>query len=1521
MKARGTSPAAGRLARVGAVLVGGSLGLALGVGVLLTTPTGNEVLRVQALRAFAAALPQAHLEVEGLRTRLFDGVTLRGVTLRSAQGRQLLAAEELHLVWDLRGALRQRLVLRRVRLLAPRVDLGPGPGGRLALLEALEIAPSPEGPPSAWRGIPGEVLLRDLEIQDGSLTWPGGALGSLSLRAAGRVAGDSVEVRGLSASGALQGPLPARLSLGGGLSLRQGDLSLDDLRLDLGGSRVGLSGRVAAVQTAPDLDLELIVFRLQPVDVEDLLRGATPAQDIFGRGEARGPLRALQARLELDAAQGGRVLAGAELDLQTPDASSPGRARPAWRVDLSATPLDLQALYPHLFPRRVRGEEAQLTVHGSGLGGEEGLAAWLHLRVDGAELWDEPAPSLEATASLAPGGLWLHRAVLTHDAGRLSAAGPVSLTQARATLALDVELLRLASLSRLAGTPLAGALRWRPDLEISWAGAPTVSAEGPLHTVRLATAGVRLDDAAGPTRLRWAEGALDLDGRLDAVGLGAPGVEISRARADWGLRFTAAEGLHLEAAVRSAGLALADSAARVEEVDARVRVDLPPDGARRVEVDGQVHGLAPTGDAALLAGQGPVHLVLQGERLAGEVGLTRPDGGALLLATVEGSLGSTSAWTLRDLVFEPLPGLRWEASGPTSARLGPGGVEAIEADLVGPAGRLVLTLGDDRHLRLRAEALRLAELARLQALLPRAEGQAPPPAVEGTGRVEADATLDDGGRLLALTGEVQVQGLTVQDRLRDVDLALRADGPLRALELGLDLRGAHDQTLLLTARGSVPVDLDQGALFCGVPLSLRAVLAPTTQELLARHLPDLPAAATRLSAELRATGDACDPDLRLIGAADSPAGPEGRVLRADLDLTRQARDLALRAVLEEGFRPRLLVLGGAQTGAGEHLRRLRAGEELAGFDEPGALEGWVDQLALSVVPVDLDLQDLRAFLDLPPALSGRLAGGFQLAGSPRAPSVSGALQLIDGRLGAARVDSALLLVMPGAGGYDLSLDTSLAASRAPPDAPASQVRVQGFVPVDLQAADRAALLASPGLDLTATGSLPLAMLEGLVEPVQETAGALDLAARVTGSLAAPVVQGDLSMDGGALSWVPLGLAYEDISLRARVADQRVHLEQLTLTNRKRLGLLGASRPHRLSATGQALLSEGRLVAVEAGSVELDNLWLIATRDHEVALSGDLALHGPWPGLKLEGDLRLDGAQLFFGEEAFVGDRTLALDPALTVHRTKMDTVARTTRDEGPAVWQQVEVDVALDLQRNLRLDATVPTQDEYGEQLAQLSSVRLDADLGGQLRVLQQEGVLALQGEIEPSRGSATVFGVPFDLTGGTISFVGDGYDDPLIDLEAVRSAGSYGQVDVHVTGSVQDMQIDLSSEQYPDKKDVVTLLLFGKPASEMADSEGQAGAQLVAASLSALSGQLERAVGTSVFDELEIDPAGAIRIGWALSDRAFLRVESRSTTSEVEDNRFEVTLEYLISRRLYAELTTGDRAASSGRIYWRWRF
>jgi len=1500
------------------------LGLAaLGLGglgvlglVLLATGPGNELLRRGVVRGFGALFPDAALQVQSLHSNLVDGLALRGVVISDAQGQALITADRLAVDWDLSGLLRGRIVLEAVHLDGPDLDLGSGPDGRLRLLQAMGGPPSPPGTPAtAWQGLPVEIVVHALSIQGGDIHWDGGALRGLSLDTRGHVGGRTVELADLAGSAHLDGPIDADVGLTGALALIDGDLSLHELGLRLGHSRLSLSGLVHSIETAPDLDLSLRSPALLPEDLRLLTGAGAPAQALDLKGQVRGPASDLQAALQVQAGAGGSLALRAEADL--------AQARPAWRLVVQGAPVDVQALYPASLEQEVSARQLEVQVTGSGLSWPQELACYVQVQAQDAVLWDEAVPSLSARASLADGELLLDEARLVHAAGTVVAGGRIDLAHQGLVLDLDARLPQLAALSGLVGTPLQGSARWRPHLLLGWSGPLSVEARGPLSAHQLSVQGVVVGQADGPLTLEYGPGGLTLDGDTQLSGLRASGVDVKSGSAQWKLLQVPGGPLTVQADVQAQDLSAAPASVTVSSVAGHVEVERSARGLLRLRTDVQVEGARPLGPGSEVVASGPVHLAMVGDELHAQVALAQPGGEVLLGGQVDGSLAHNGAWTLSDLVVAPLPGLRWEGQGVQRVVLGPGGVAELDVHLVGDAGEVVAsraTAGDD--LLIQASGLDLKRLVALQQLVG-AVDPASALALSGLGRADLRLGLGPRGGLRQVQGEVAVEHLSYDEQLTDVDLRLGVEGEAAAARVSLDLSGGGlDSPLLLTARGTVPFDLAGRTLACGDGLDLRVVLPPVRQGLLADHILAVPAGDARVSADLHLYGDPCDPELHLVAAGTAAAGRDGQVVRADIILDRVGDQLSVKSFLEQGFRRRLQVTGTAHTSLGTVFADLLDGRA----PTVGSPDDLVDTMSLSVVPLDFALADLGAFVDLPPTILGRLVGGFQLTGSPSAPQVGGALQIIQGSVGGVQLDSGVLVLMPAPGGYQISLDASMRnPNRAAPElASSTPLHLGGFVPLDLQSLSRDQVLSSPGLDLTVQGQIPLALSEGLVVGVSDAHGVVDIDGHVTGSLGAPLVIATASTEGAGLTYSPLGLIYDDISLDLRLGGDTLDLVKLSVHDRKRFSLVGRQRAlrdtHTLEASGAASLDGFRPRSVQA-RVSLDDFWLIADRDHQLALAGQTTLAGDWPNLRVRGDLSLASSELHFGEDAFIGDRSLEIDPSIRIDRGEDVAAAPAAVILPPLVpWRQFDIDVGLDLLRNLRLSVEVPQQESFGQQVAALSTIGLDADLGGQIRVLQGDGNLALQGEVETLRGTATVLGVPFDVRGGTISFLGDGYDNPLVDIDAVRHTGGYGDVTVHVSGFVKALNIDPSSEDYPDKTDVVTLLLFGKPASELADSEGQAGSQAVAMALSTLTGQMEKAVGTSVFDELQIDPAGAVRVGWALSSRIFLRLEARST-SDSSANRTEVTLEYLISRRLYAQFVTGDRAASSVDLFWRWRF
>ena len=233
----------------------------------------------------------------------------------------------------------------------------------------------------------------------------------------------------------------------------------------------------------------------------------------------------------------------------------------------------------------------------------------------------------------------------------------------------------------------------------------------------------------------------------------------------------------------------------------------------------------------------------------------------------------------------------------------------------------------------------------------------------------------------------------------------------------------------------------------------------------------------------------------------------------------------------------------------------------------------------------------------------------------------------------------------------------------------------------------------------------------------------------------------------------------------------------------------------------------------------------------------------------------------------------------------------------------------------------MPLLDTYGGQISSLSTVSVIAELDGELDLTYDDSALSINGAVEMLPGSTTrLFDTTFAVSSGSaVYFVGKDYANPILQMDAVHSNARYGDVNVAISGSADEPEVDLSATNY-DETDILFLLLFGKPASEMAQGESDTGYILISTALASLSGQVTRGLGGSIVDEIDWDPESGFRVGKALSEKLFVAYD-RNTSAEDDENLNQLTLEWLITRRMYAEFMTGDRAQSSADMYWRWLF
>ena len=166
---------------------------------------------------------------------------------------------------------------------------------------------------------------------------------------------------------------------------------------------------------------------------------------------------------------------------------------------------------------------------------------------------------------------------------------------------------------------------------------------------------------------------------------------------------------------------------------------------------------------------------------------------------------------------------------------------------------------------------------------------------------------------------------------------------------------------------------------------------------------------------------------------------------------------------------------------------------------------------------------------------------------------------------------------------------------------------------------------------------------------------------------------------------------------------------------------------------------------------------------------------------------------------------------------------------------------------------------------------------------------------------------------------------NPQLNLQASKSFGEYGTVNVLVGGTVEeiDMQFEAINTPYVyDSTDIITLILLGKPSQELAQSESQTAATLIQTGLkTTMGGVVGDALGGTMVDNVDWDPTeGMFRVGKTLSDTLYLSY-MRNYWAEEGENENEITLEWLLLQKVYGELVTGDANNTHATLYYRWIF
>lgn len=568
---------------------------------------------------------------------------------------------------------------------------------------------------------------------------------------------------------------------------------------------------------------------------------------------------------------------------------------------------------------------------------------------------------------------------------------------------------------------------------------------------------------------------------------------------------------------------------------------------------------------------------------------------------------------------------------------------------------------------------------------------------------------------------------------------------------------------------------------------------------------------------------------------------------------------------------------------------------------------------LSVALEHLDVADLMTIATGNSVVRGTASGSIRLTGAMNNPDATASVSVVEGAVADVPFTRARA---------DVELTERVAAITARVEENSGATfDIDGTVPVGGEA--------DAPLDVRVQGpSVSLGLLASLTSHLSEISGTAAIDVRATGTLADPTLAGTVAVADGALTIVPTGVRYEGIDIGVRLDGDAMVIERASLAD---------TDGHTLTMTGGATLltsGEQRTVAVD---VSASGLRLLDNELGEVEATIDARIDGRLTSPSVTGRVTINQGRVEIDE--LLPRLATTPDPAVVVPTpgapatavvaaevappvttaasaatlTQDDrTVGGALADAGPVAGAVIDLQVTLP-------DNVVLRGSNIRTGTGGLGLGDMNLTVGGTVAVRRSnESPMRVVGAIEVVRGFYEFQGRRFDVEeGSTIRFRGGDAIEPALDVTAEREVSGI-VARVALTGTAARPRISLSSNPPLDEGDVMSLIVFNQPMSQLGESEqvdlvDRAGQMALGAVASGLADSIGRALDVDLF-EINVpstEGSGDVMLGTQLNERLFVGFRQEFGSDRASRLSFEYRLTEFL-RILTAVGQGGDRGQST---------
>ncbi|MBM4258369.1 MAG: hypothetical protein FJ147_21035 [Deltaproteobacteria bacterium] len=552
------------------------------------------------------------------------------------------------------------------------------------------------------------------------------------------------------------------------------------------------------------------------------------------------------------------------------------------------------------------------------------------------------------------------------------------------------------------------------------------------------------------------------------------------------------------------------------------------------------------------------------------------------------------------------------------------------------------------------------------------------------------------------------------------------------------------------------------------------------------------------------------------------------------------------------------------------------------------------------------LLDLQTFVPTLPPVDGHLNINLQVQGTRTHPVASAQLTttplLFRGQSYAG---------LAGQGTYQNDKLTLSALLRQDT---AHTLTLNGTLPIALSWHERRPMPQVGDADLRLhSDGINLAFL-GLVttDAVEDIEGTMHVDLALRGPLSELRPSGQVQLRNGGARLKTLDITLKDLETAIAISPDAFHLQQFSLSSGR----------GELTGNGRIALRQSTLgdMALTFAAKELR---VIHTRHYKAEVSGRLLCSGSLAAPLVRGTLTLENT-ILRPDVALLKSGPPPRDHTITVVQTDQDSMRSMPSDqslkESPREFDnKLEVPTTPELLRQLAADVVVRIPRDTWLHMAEGS-----IEINGRLTVKKNSGTEPrLTGAVETVRGWYAFHGRKFNIERGQVSFPDVLPVEPNIDLVARYTVAPY-EVDVLLGGSVRTPTLDLRSNPALEEADILSVLIFGKPASGLSSTEQVSlQTQAIQATAGYIASGLRQSIANKLgLDNLEFDMGQSIGQGRVRVGKYLIKDVYVSTSQQLgERQEREVSVEYQVDRQWQLKGTTTSRGTSGVDVLWQKRY